>query len=350
MTEATQPTARSVPVPFLLRRENIVRYEDGAVWILDRRAYPFERSFVRCSTHEDVAQAIEAMVTQSMGPGPAAGYGLALAARDVRLLPAANQGESLRRAADRLIATRRTNNSIQSVVRTMLEHGLTTLETGADPEEAILEAMEAYWATHEARTAAVGAAGAPLIEPGDRLLTHCWGTPFVYVVRAALERGTDFEVVCTETRPYLQGARLTADVVAEMGVRTTVITDGMPAHLMAEGLVTRFFSGADRVTMDGHLVNKIGTLGIAIAAHRYGVPAYGVCLGPDRASRSPADVPLEDRDPDEVLECRGVRTASPQAHGYYPAFDVTPPDLLTGFVTDRGVFAPGAVPEYFVNP
>jgi methylthioribose-1-phosphate isomerase len=209
--------------------------------------------------------------------------------------------------------------------------------------------MDRLWARLDAQAAAVGTAGASLIRPGDKVLTHCWATPFAYVLRSAILSGTEFEVFCTETRPYLQGARLTAEVVSELGIRPTVITDGMPAFLMAQGMISSFFAGADRVTMDGHLVNKIGTLGIAIAASHYRIPTYGVCLQPDRWAATSADVPLEERDADEVLYCRGVRTATLAARGYYPAFDVTPPELLTGFVTDRGVFEPGAVADYFLG-
>ena len=340
-----------VAIPFLNRPENIVRYEDGVVLVLDRRVYPFERTFVRCDSHEDVARAIESMVTQSLGPGPTAGYGMAQAARAVRRLPVEQQVEALRRAAARLVATRPTNNQVRRVVGATLGAALGAVAGDGDAEAAVLAAMDAHWARHLAAWEAIGRAGAPLIQEGDRILTHCWAdAPLVFVLREARVAGRSFEVVCTETRPYLQGARLTADAIAELGVPVTLVTDGMPAALMAAGRIDRFFAGADRVTMDGHWVNKVGTLGIAIAAARYGVPAYGVTYGPDPNAPDPSAVVIEERNPDEVTHTLGRRTAAESAVGYYPAFDVTPPDLATGFVFDRGVFAPGDVATYFAAP
>lgn len=337
-----------IPVPFLIRPENIVRYEDGDVLILDRRAYPFERTFVRCAEVEDTARAIETMVTQSLGPGPTAGYGIAQAARAGRAMPIPEREPALRAAAARLVATRPTNNQVRLVVGRMLEAALTGLVEGADPEAAVLAAMEAHWARYREESRAVGVAGASLVPDGGRILTHCWAdAPLVHVLREARLAGRSFEVVCTETRPYLQGARLTADAIAELGVRVTLVTDGMPAALMAGGRIDAFFAGADRVTMDGHWVNKVGTLGIAIAAARYGIPAYGVTYAPDPDAPDPSAVVIEERDPDEVTYCLGRRTAAAAAVGYYPAFDVTPPDLATGFVFDRGVFGPGEVAAYF---
>jgi methylthioribose-1-phosphate isomerase len=211
--------------------------------------------------------------------------------------------------------------------------------------------MDGYWGRHLEASRAVGRAGAHLVRDGDRILTHCWAdAPLVHVLREARLAGRRFEAVCTETRPYLQGARLTADAVAELGVPVTVITDAMPATLMASGRIATFLAGADRITMDGHWVNKVGTLSIAIAAARYGVPSYGVTYAPDPDAPDPAAVEIEERDPDEVLHCRGVRTATERASGYYPAFDVTPPDLATGFVLERGVFAPGRLAAYFDTP
>lgn len=340
-----------VPIPFLNRPENIVRYEDGEVLILDRRVYPFERTFVRCRTYEEVAQAIERMVTQSLGPGPTAGYGMAQAGRTARDLPAPEREAALRAAAARLVATRPTNNQVRLVVGTTLAAALDAVAGAGDPEAAVLAAMDVHWIRHLAASRAVGLAGAGLIRDGDRLLTHCWAdAPLVHVMREARLAGRSFEVVCTETRPYLQGARLTADAVAELGVHVTLVTDGMPAALMAAGRIDRFFAGADRVTMDGHWINKVGTLGIAIAAARFGIPAYGVTYGPDPEAPDPSAVVIEERDPDEVTHVLGRRSAADGVVGYYPAFDVTPPDLTTGFVFDRGVFGPRDVPSYFDTP
>jgi len=160
----------------------------------------------------------------------------------------------------------------------------------------------------------------------------------VDTLAVCIESDKKVSVICTETRPYLQGARLTAHSVAEMGLPVTVITDGMAAHAMANGMVSRYMTAADRVTLSGHVFNKVGTFQIATAAKALGVPYIAMVLKPDRLAPQPAAVELEMRDGDESLYCMGQRTATPLAKGWYPAFDITPPDFVTAYATQEGVF------------
>jgi methylthioribose-1-phosphate isomerase len=323
--------APEVPVPTLVGESVVV--EPDAVRILDRRVFPFERTWVTCRSVEDVAKAIEDMVTQSLGPPFAAAGGMVLAARSGRL-------EAVREAAQRLVATRPTNNGIRDVVAELLA----VAEAGADVERAAADLAERYRAGYRA----LGEHAAPLIPDGATVLTHCWADAYLTeTVAAVLRAGKQIQAICTETRPYLQGARLTAESLAEMGVPTRLITDGMAAHLMSRGEVTVFVTGADRVTMDGAVVNKIGTLQIAVAAQAFGVPFVALVQAPDRQAATADDVELEDRDGDEVLHCLGRRTASNRVTGVYPAFDVTPPRFVSVVVTDRGRFAPADVGSYF---
>ena len=193
----------------------------------------------------------------------------------------------------------------------------------------------------------LGKNAANLIEDGDSILTHCWAdTTIVYTMVNVLEQNKKIRVYCDETRPYLQGARLTANAVSEMGIPTTVITDNMPAHVMSLGRVNKFFAGCDRLTLDGHCFNKVGTLGVAICAHHFGIPVFIYSLGPDPRSPHPGDVINEERDPKESLYCLGHRTATEGVSGYYPAFDVTPPQFISGIVTDKGVFSPFDLKNY----
>jgi len=291
-------------LPFIFRRENVVRYEDGLVWILDRRVYPFETRFERCATYEDVARAIEQMVTQSGGPGYAAGYGMAQSARQSANLSAQGIAAELETAAQRLINTRPTNNHIRVMVNRMRDAGQAALAKGESAEQAVLVLMEEAFAERHRRGMALGTAGASLIKDGDAILNHCWAeSGIVYTLCVALQQGKRLTAYCSETRPYLQGSRLTADAIADMGIPTTVITDNMPAHLMSKGMLSTFFAGADRVTMDGHVVNKIGTLQLAICSHHYGIPFYAFCFGPDRQAPTPASVIIE--------ETSRLRTSSP---------------------------------------
>ena len=307
--------------------------EPDAVRILDRRVFPFERVWVICRDVEDVAKAIEDMVTQSLGPPFAAAGGMVLAARSGGV-------EAVREAARRLVATRPTNNGIRDVVAELLA----VAEAGGDVEQAAGALTERYRAGYRA----LGEHAAPLIPDGATVLTHCWADAYLTeTVAAVLRAGKRIQAICTETRPYLQGARLTAESLAEMGVPTRLITDGMAAHLMSRGEVSTFVTGADRVTMDGAVVNKIGTLQIAVAAQAFGVPFVALVQAPDRQAATADDVELEDRDGDEVLHVLGRRTASSRVTGVYPAFNVTPPRFVSVVVTDRGRFAPADVASYY---
>lgn len=159
--------------------------------------------------------------------------------------------------------------------------------------------------------------------------------------------GKRLEFVCTETRPYLQGARLTAATLVEMGYHPTVITDGMVPSVMGDGLADVALVASDRVTMDGHVVNKVGTLAVALAANAFGVPFYVLSHAPDPRSPGIGDVEIEHRDGEEVLHVLGARSAAEGTRGHYPAFDATPPHLVTRIVTERGAFEPARVSDHF---
>jgi methylthioribose-1-phosphate isomerase len=203
------------------------------------------------------------------------------------------------------------------------------------------------------RCALLAGHAAGLLPDGARVLTHCWMDSYlIELVRAVHTAGKRLRYVATETRPYLQGARLTAHTLAELGQDVTLVTDGMAAAVLspfsALGRVDALVTAADRVSMDGHVFNKVGTLGAAVAAHAFGVPFYVLIQAPDPLSPTAKDVVVERRDGAEVLSVQGVRTASPLVEqAYYPAFDVTPPRFVTRIVTDRGPFEAESVSGYF---
>ncbi|MBB5158316.1 s-methyl-5-thioribose-1-phosphate isomerase [Saccharopolyspora phatthalungensis] len=322
-----------------------VRLAEDGVHLLDRRVFPFERRWVHARTVEEVAGAIEDMVTQSSGPYFAVLWGMVLAAREVADRDPDTARKHLRGAGERLIATRPTNDQPRKAVEWVMA---AVAAGGDDVAAAALAGARAGDADYRQRSAAMGRAGAALLPEQPRILTHCWGDLYlVGLVEAALELGKHLSFVCTETRPYLQGARLTAETLAEMGVDTTVVTDGMPASLMRAGQIDALVTASDRVTMDGHVINKVGTLQLAVAAHAFGVPFHALCHAPDPASATGADVPIEFRDGDEVLHTLGRRSASERVRGLYPAFDVTDPRFVTTVVTDRGAFGPDRVHEYW---
>ncbi|MFB9904465.1 methylthioribose-1-phosphate isomerase [Allokutzneria oryzae] len=318
-----------------------VRLTDDAdaVLVLDRRRLPFERVWVRCGTVDEVAEAIKDMVTQSSGPYFAALSAMVLAAREASGLSPEHARAHLERAGRLLVRTRRTNNHLRKAVHAVLS----TSDTSVD---GVLAAARAGEELYRARSRALASAAAELLPDGARVLTHCWADIYLIELVTALERaGKRFSFVCTETRPYLQGARLTAPTLVEMGVDTTLITDGMGAAVLADGRVDALVTAADRVTMDGHVVNKVGTLGLAASARAFGVPFHALVQAPDQDAASADAVPIEYRDPADVLSALGRPV--PGVRGLYPAFDVTPPNLVTTVVTDRGAFAPADVHEYY---
>ncbi|ROO85785.1 methylthioribose-1-phosphate isomerase [Actinocorallia herbida] len=323
-----------------------VRVTEEGVTILDRRVFPLRHRWVLCRTVEEVAVAVEEMVTQSSGPKFAATAGMVLAARDAARLGPGAAGEALREAGRRLVATRPTNNGIRDAIAAVLA------VVDDRPGEELLPVVEAAAAADDRRyrdrSAALGEHAARLLPDGAKVLTHCWGDFYLMgAVEAAQKAGKRLEFVCTETRPYLQGARLTAATLVEYGYEPTVIADGMVPAALAAGLADVTLTAADRITLDGHVVNKVGTLAVALAAREFGVPYYALVHAPDPHAPGLADVAMEDRDGAEVLHVLGHRTAAEGTRGFYPAFDATPPRLVTRIVTERGVFAPDRLADHF---
>ena len=338
-------------VGFLLRYENVAWYEDGAVRILDRRIYPVRVEYVTCRRHEEVAQAIADMVTQSGGPYLAAAMGMALAGYEARDLPEADLLAHLEQAAYHLSHARpttmakmiRVTERAMNAARAALEAGKTGLElVEALRENAVNQINENY-----IRYTAVGKLLADKIPQNGTIMTQCFAETVIgTMLRECRERGNAVKVICPETRPYFQGARLTASVACDMGFDVTVISDNMPGYTMKEKHVDLFTSAADVITMDGHVVNKVGTFQIALAARYWGIP-YFVTGSPNPSHPDMSSVVIEERDPLLVMDAMGTRTTMEGVKGYYPAFDVTPPKLCDGVITEKGVFSPFDLKRYF---
>jgi len=216
--------------------------------------------------------------------------------------------------------------------------------------EAILAEARAIHAEDEAMCMAIGRAAAPLVTQCSGVLTHCnagalattgigTATAGMYIAHAA---GHDFTVYCDETRPLLQGSRLTAWELMQAGIDAVVITDNMAAEVMREGKVDMVITGADRIAANGDAANKIGTYGVAILAARHNIPFYMAAPYStfDMSLPSGDDMPIEQRRSEEITEGFGRRTAPEGVKTYSPAFDVTPAELIGGIITDRGVISP----------
>ncbi len=333
---------------FMMRYENIAWYEDGAVRILDRRVYPGRVEFVTCRTHVEVAQAIRDMVTQSAGPYSAAAMGMVLAAYECCEKSGTEQLAYLEKAAETISSARPTTASRMRIVTAQC---LAAARDAAARGAALVPAlMDEAIRQNEARYSGIEKVAGFLVDmfpDRGKVMTQCFAeTALALMLRIAKERGKDIKLFCPETRPYFQGARLTATVAADMGYDVTVITDNMPAYVMQKECIDLFTSAADAICVDGHVVNKIGTFQIAIAAKYHGIP-YFVTGAPDAGHPTAGTVKIEQRDPDFVLQAMGVRTAAQGVKGYYPAFDITPPHLVSGVVTDKGIYSPYDLARYF---
>jgi methylthioribose-1-phosphate isomerase len=329
-----------------------VRWSDGGVVLLDQTALPAEERYLTCGTVARVAEAIARLeVRGAPAIGVAGAMGVALAARASTADDPAGLLADLDAAAKELVATRPTAVNLAWAVERVLEAAAAASGGGVDAMRRAAVDTAAWLADDDlARCRAIGEAGAPLLDGVDDVLTHCnagalatvgYGTA-LGVVRSAHRRNPRLHVWVDETRPVLQGARITAYELARDGIANTVIADGAAAALMRQGRVGAVVVGADRIAANGDVANKIGTYAVAVACHHHGVPFYVAAplSSIDPATASGEAIVVEERDPDEVRRYRGQLVTPPGARVHNPAFDVTPAALVAGIVTEVGVLRP----------
>jgi methylthioribose-1-phosphate isomerase len=326
-----------------------LRWADGALEILDQTRLPAHEVWLRCETAEDVAQAIERLeVRGAPAIGIAAAYGLALGVAEETAEPVEARFE---RAFARLATTRPTAVNLAWA----LERGrraFTDSLPGGDgsPAEAVRELADGLLAEQVAADERMAQHGVALLASGDRILTHCNTGPLATggagtaggIIAAGAGAGLVDMVWVDETRPLLQGARLTTWELQRAGIPFRLVTDSSVGALMARGMVDRVIVGADRIAANGDVANKIGTYAIAVLADRHDVPFY--VAAPlstiDRATPIGADMPIERRDDAEVTSFGGHPIAPRDARAHNWAFDVTPAELVTAIVTEAGVLEP----------
>jgi methylthioribose-1-phosphate isomerase len=339
--------------PLLININHTVFLRDQSLVIIDRRCLPSKTIEVVCNDYEEVARAIEEMVVQGAGDiAIAAGYGLYLAAIYIEnsLKYDIHQSKQLMlKARERLIATRPTGFHLNALLSRMLEKINWKETRWADQ---LLISINLAIAKQQLCSELTGKWAATILEDSDCILTHCFpGAGLLNMLSQARDQKKPIQVICTETRPYLQGARLTAWSVSEMEIPVTLITDNMAAYCMSRGMVTKVFTAADRIAMDGTIANKVGTFQLAIAAAYHNIPFYILGYGgPDRRCPVGKEIPIEIRDSEEVLSINGMKMTGEKVKGFYPAFDLTPPELATAIITDRGIIAPSEVNTYWSLP
>jgi len=305
-----------------------LRWNGKTLSLLDQRLLPREEVWIECSTASEVADAIRTMVVRGAPAiGVSAAFGMAMAAR---------RGDDLSRAAAELKQARPTAVNLAWAVDRMLR-------AEGDPVAEAERILEEDIAGNRR----MGAFGAQLLGAQSTVLTHCnagalatggYGTA-LGVIRAAVEAGKHVAVFADETRPYLQGARLTAWELQRDGIDVTLITDNMSGHFFQQGKFDAVIVGADRIAANGDAANKIGTYTVAVLANAHGIPFYVAApvstIDPDCPTG--AEIPIEERSAQEVVEIHGARVAPEGIRVRHPAFDVTPARLITAIITERGV-------------
>ncbi len=337
-----------------------IEWKNNTVVMLDQRALPSQEVYLTFRTAEEVGEAIKSMVIRGAPAiGVAGAMGLALGALEIETTDSADFVRQLEIKADMLLKTRPTAVNLQwglermkKVVSNSPQPPL-TLKGGVNFLQTLLVA-EAQKILEEDITInqKMGAYGASLIQSGDHVLTHCnagalatagFGTA-LGVLYAAWEQGKKFDVYADETRPFLQGARLTAWELHKNNIPTTLITDNMAGWMMKKGLITKVIVGADRIAANGDTANKIGTYSVAILAHHHKIPFY--VAAPlstiDLKTKTGDGIVIEERDTREVTHLMGTPAAgnliAPEGiRVRNPAFDVTPADLITAIITEKGI-------------
>ncbi len=326
--------------------------ETGHLWMLDQRLLPQEFTGLELFTHGGVADGIRDMAVRGAPAiGVSAAYGVVLAVREAGALPDDQRDTYFRSALERLAATRPTAVNLFWALSRM--RGIYEAHR-AEPWQSLVGTLfhEAQ-AIQEQDTAAnlrMGEFGADLLPERGSVLTHCnagalatsaYGTA-LGVIRSGHKRGKVTRVFADETRPYLQGARLTTWELMQDDIPVTLITDSMAGHLMQQGEIGAVVVGSDRIAANGDVANKIGTYTVAVLARAHGIPFFVAAplSTVDRECPSGADIPIEQRSIDEVTTIGGHTIAPQGVDVLYPAFDVTPADLVTAIITEAGVAQP----------
>jgi methylthioribose-1-phosphate isomerase len=326
-----------------------VRWEDDGVVLIDQRVLPGREEYVRCGDAPAVAEAIRSMVVRGAPAiGVTAAMGIALGLKQSR----SRSREALRTTMEELTrlmsATRPTAVNLFWAIERMRRRFEELLPEGVEATCAGME-EEALTIRREdiEMNRRMGAHGEKLLADGARVLTHCnagalatagYGTA-LGVIRAAVEAGKRIEVFADETRPFLQGARLTAWELMKDRIPVTLITDNMAGYFMARERIDAVIVGADRIASNGDVANKIGTYSVAVLAKEHGIPFYAIAPTStfDLAIASGSEIPIEERSPEEVTHLHGIPVAPEGVRVWNPAFDVTPNRLVSAIVCENGV-------------
>jgi methylthioribose-1-phosphate isomerase len=331
-----------------------IDWQDDVIVMVDQRKLPGQEIYVRCRTAQEVARAIRTMVIRGAPAiGVAAAMGIALGVRRSSAKGTRQLAVDFQKICDMMAATRPTAVNLFWAIDRMKRAFSDAAQAGASPDEIAARLETEARRIHDEDVAscrAMGGFGAVVVPDGARVLTHCnagalatagYGSA-LGVVRAAVEQGKRIAVIADETRPFLQGARLTAWELLRDGIQTTVITESMAGPLMRAGDIDLVVVGADRIAANGDTANKIGTYTVAVLAHEHKLPFYVTAplSTVDLATPDGEHIPIEERDQREVTHLGSSRLTPIGAKIRNPAFDVTPHRYITGIITEKGIIRP----------
>lgn len=325
-----------------------IYWEDGVLRVLDQRLLPGEETWRDCRSWRDAETAIKSMIVRGAPLiGVAGAFGCVLAAGDY--IDAPDWREKIEEATTELSKARPTAVNLVWAID-LFRPDIESSRSARELREKWLGKALDLLREDEKICRAIGSAGNEVVPDKAAVLTHCnagalatagYGTA-LGVVRAAREAGKNVRVIADETRPFLQGSRLTAWELQKDGIPVKIACDNAAAWLMSQGLVDLAITGADRVAANGDTANKIGTLGLAIIAKNYNIPFYVAAPISTIDANLPTgdDIPIERRSPDEVLRMAGAKIAPDEVSAFNYAFDVTPANLISGLITEKGVLRP----------
>ena len=331
-----------------------IDWQGDVIVMVDQRKLPAQEVYVRCRSAQEVARAIRTMVIRGAPAiGVAAAMGIALGMRKSTAKGTRQCAVELQKICDMMASTRPTAVNLFWAIDRMKRTFAEGAQAGESPDELANRLEREARAIHDEDVAscrAMGAFGAAVVPNGARVLTHCnagalatagYGSA-LGVVRAAVEQGKQIAVIADETRPFLQGARLTAWELVRDGINTTVITESMAGPLMRAGDIDLVVVGADRIAANGDTANKIGTYTVAVLAHEHKVPFYVAApLSTIDLSTPDGDqIPIEERDQREITHLGSARLTPEGVKIRNPAFDVTPHRYIAGIITEKGIFKP----------
>lgn len=326
-----------------------VEWKNNSLFLIDQTKLPTKLSYIRCRSYIDVANAIKKLVVRGAPAiGVTAAFGLALAAINSKTTNLKIFFKELAKAYEIIRSTRPTAVNLQWALDRIMQK-ITSLTDISLIKKVILEEAILMAKEDIATNKAMGLKGANLFADGDTIMTHCnagslatvgYGTA-LGVIRAVKESGKKISVIATETRPVMQGSRLTAFELKHENIDVTLIPDTAVGHIMARGIVKHVVVGADRILRTGHVFNKIGTYQLAVLAKRHNIPFYVVAPSSTfDLKNNPNDIVIEERSKTEVIRI-GKKILAPKNIGVInPAFDMTPPQLITKIITEKGIVSP----------